>query len=47
MSIIIKFRKSCNDSYQYETLGMNSWVSQKRYNDITKNYPDVIIRKTK
>ena len=44
-SIVVKFRKSCTENYQYEILGMNSWISQNRYNDIAKNYSDVIIRR--
>jgi len=42
--IIIKYRKSCKDSYTYKRLGLNSIESQKDYVYIIKNYPDVVIK---
>jgi hypothetical protein len=46
-SIVVMFRKSCTESYQYEILGMNSGISQNRYNNIAKTFSDVIVRGAK
>jgi hypothetical protein len=46
-SIVVMYRKSCKDSYQYKILGMNSQYSQNEYNDIAKTYSDIIIRRSK